>query len=212
MQSEFQSPNPYVQPANERGLLAPPEQWRASWEKLCAQHPEHDRVLEVGCSHGHWMENQFKRKAPWVYLGVDYKFKESVVTHDRILNNSDILGSILKVSAQDLTRYLKPEEFQLVVVQFPDPWPKRRSRKHRFCTQDFIQHIFQWLKPGGIFFFKTDVVDYFEDVYQMTPGVIWSSRQYDQSTLYDPELVTPFERIFMNQSLPIHALMAQKYG
>ncbi len=45
-------------------------------------------------------------------------------------------------------------------VLFPDPWPKARHNKRRIITPEFVSDVYRLVKPGGIFRFGSDIIDY----------------------------------------------------
>ncbi len=50
--------------------------------------------------------------------------------------------------------------FSRIYLLYPDPWPKRRTRKRRFVSPDNLAAIARLLKPGGRFHFASDIDDY----------------------------------------------------
>lgn len=49
-----------------------------------------------------------------------------------------------------------PESFGEIIVNFPDPWPKKRHTKHRTVDSDFLESANDLLKKNGKFRFATD--------------------------------------------------------
>jgi|JI8StandDraft_1071087.scaffolds.fasta_scaffold141753_1 tRNA (guanine-N7-)-methyltransferase len=47
-----------------------------------------------------------------------------------------------------------------ILLNFPDPWPKNKHHKNRTIQMDFLEDLFQILKPGGRFLFATDHFGY----------------------------------------------------
>jgi tRNA (guanine-N7-)-methyltransferase len=45
-------------------------------------------------------------------------------------------------------------------VDFPDPWPKRKHRKHRLVTEAFVRSAARALAPDGRVWLRTDDADY----------------------------------------------------
>lgn len=45
-------------------------------------------------------------------------------------------------------------------VLFPDPWPKARHNKRRIITEEFLADLHRLIRPGGIFRFGSDIIDY----------------------------------------------------
>jgi tRNA (guanine-N7-)-methyltransferase len=47
-----------------------------------------------------------------------------------------------------------------VYLLYPDPWPKTRHHKRRFVSPTTLAELARVIKPGGTFFFATDIEDY----------------------------------------------------
>jgi tRNA (guanine-N7-)-methyltransferase len=59
-----------------------------------------------------------------------------------------------------LTEILPARSFNTVIVNFPDPWPKRRHHKHRLVNSAFPERIAALLTPGGFIHLATDYGPY----------------------------------------------------
>jgi tRNA (guanine-N7-)-methyltransferase len=77
---------------------------------------------------------------------------------------------------------------------FPDPWPKKRHHKRRIVQLEFVELMARKLKPGGLFHFATDWLDYMEHV---------------MATLSAAKFFEPVET---NQALPRPATKFQRRG
>jgi tRNA (guanine-N7-)-methyltransferase len=47
-----------------------------------------------------------------------------------------------------------------VYLLYPDPWPKTRHHKRRFVSPTTLAELARVIRPGGTFFFATDIEDY----------------------------------------------------
>lgn len=47
-----------------------------------------------------------------------------------------------------------------VYLLYPDPWPKTRHHKRRFVSPTTLAELARVIRPGGDFFFATDIEDY----------------------------------------------------
>lgn len=71
------------------------------------------------------------------------------------------LRAIRIESAYFLGYLLPPQSLAALHVYFPDPWPKRKHRRHRLINETFAELAYQALAPGGRVYLRTDDRDYF---------------------------------------------------
>lgn len=62
--------------------------------------------------------------------------------------------------ARELLPLLPDSSIDLVEILYPDPWPKRRQRKRRIISDEFLSVLGAKLKPGAAFRFASDDDDY----------------------------------------------------
>jgi tRNA (guanine-N7-)-methyltransferase len=103
----------------------------------------------------------------------------------------------LKSDARELVRYGIPEgSVSIFHVYFPDPWPKRRHRKRRLITGEFLSLLHSRLADGGLVELATDYHDYYVQMRSavVQSGVEW--RHVDATAdrrLFDALLKTNYE-------------------
>ena len=85
-------------------------------------------------------------------------------------------------------------------VYFPDPWPKKKHRRHRLINENFPALAHAALAPGGVVYLRTDDADYFS---QMTE-VFGVSKEFSkvETPAELTEVLTDFERDFNAQGIP----------
>jgi tRNA (guanine-N7-)-methyltransferase len=84
-------------------------------------------------------------------------------------------------------------------IYFPDPWPKRKHRRHRLINERFPALARQALAPGGAVYLRTDDNDYFEQilaVFAAAPEFKSRETPEDLATL-----LTDFERDFQARGI-----------
>ncbi len=62
--------------------------------------------------------------------------------------------------ARDVMDHLPDHSLARMYVLFPDPWPKARHNKRRIITEQFLTEVVRVLRPGGDFYFASDIIDY----------------------------------------------------
>ena len=80
--------------------------------------------------------------------------------NEKALDNIKILNADIVPFLSDK---VKDDSFDLILMFYPDPWPKRKHHKRRLLQKDFINLVNQKLRPDGIFYFKTDWSHYFTE-------------------------------------------------
>src|SRR5207247_702654 len=102
-------------------------------------------------------------------------------------------------SSYFLEYLLPPHCLTALHIYFPDPWPKRKHRRHRLINERFPELAQRALLPEGTVYIRTDDRDYFE---QMT-GVFSASAAFRAAPT--PEelrgLLTDFEKQFQARGI-----------
>jgi tRNA (guanine-N7-)-methyltransferase len=98
-------------------------------------------------------------------------------------------------SAYFLEWLLPPRSANALHIYFPDPWPKKKHRKHRFINERFPELARAALAPGGVIYLRTDDADYFEQM-QAVFAADASFREVETPTEL-AGLLTDFEKEFL---------------
>ena len=79
----------------------------------------------------------------------------------------------IRIESAYFLEYLLPSHAASALhIYFPDPWPKKKHRRHRLINSRFPSLAARALKPKGCVFLRTDDADYFEqmsEVFQSSP-------------------------------------------
>jgi tRNA (guanine-N7-)-methyltransferase len=119
--------------------------------------------VEVGSGRGLFLVNAGLTCPEINFLGIEYDFKEARRAARRLqkrkLDNVRILGADAR---SVFSEYLPDTSAVAVHVYFPDPWWKRRHKKRRIFSAEFLVQAARILKPDGLLHAWTDVAEYFE--------------------------------------------------
>jgi tRNA (guanine-N7-)-methyltransferase len=107
---------------------------------------------------------------------------------------------LMRIEAGYFLQYLLPlRSVQAIHLYFPDPWPKRKQRKHRLVNDCFPELTARVLAAGGVVYLRTDDADYFAQMQE----VFADDRRFE--TVATPErlatVATDFERGFNAQGI-----------
>jgi len=82
------------------------------------------------------------------------------------LGLTNLLG--VRIESSYFLEYLLPANSAMALhVYFPDPWPKRKHRRHRLINERFPTLARQALAPGGMVYLRTDDQNYFEQMIEV---------------------------------------------
>ena len=111
----------------------------------------------------------------------------------RRLALTNLLG--VRIESSYFLEYLLPANSAMALhIYFPDPWPKRKHRRHRLINERFPTLARRALAPGGTVYLRTDDQNYFR---QMTE-VFAASAQFGavETPVELVQLRTDFEKDF----------------
>lgn len=214
--------NPYIErlPAlqslitgNPDGPLA--DQEIAHIRSLCAAVPL--VFVELGSGSGGHLIGQAQRHPDALWIGVELRFKRLVRTAEKAIERGLTNVHVVRTDGLCLDTVLLSDSIDALYVNFPDPWDKRRWKKHRLLSTESLTRIFPLLRSGAEVRFKTDHQGYFEDVLAAVSeheGFVLTavSRDLHRSHLVQENVVTEFEQLFLHQGLPIYYLSARRHS
>jgi len=71
----------------------------------------------------------------------------------------------VRIESSYFLEYLLPPHSAVALhIYFPDPWPKRKHRRHRLINERFPTVAHKALRPGGVVYLRTDDESYFEQM------------------------------------------------
>jgi tRNA (guanine-N7-)-methyltransferase len=122
-------------------------------------------ALEIGCGIGDFIAKTAADSPETNFIAIDYYNKGCDKTCRRLEKQGITNVRVLRVEAREfVAAHIPLGSLTAVFINCPDPWPKKRHRKRRLVSGDFIDFIKLYLQPGGDFFFATDFEDYGLDV------------------------------------------------
>lgn len=130
------------------------------WKDLFGN--DHPVEIDVGSGRGLFLVTAGLAHPKTNYLGIEIDYREGRRGARRVMKrkmpNVRVLGGDVRVLFDE---FVPPHSVAAVHVYFPDPWWKRRHRKRRVFTDEFVQQIATVLKPAGLAHVRTDVEEYF---------------------------------------------------
>ncbi len=156
--------------------------------------------VELGCGDASFLVEYAQRHPEHNFIGVErllgrlYKLDRK----GRRTGLTNLRG--VRIESSYFLEYLLPRHSANALhIYFPDPWPKKKHRRHRLINERFPGLARLALTPGGTVYLRTDDADYFQ---QMTE-VFGTTREFQQ--IETPSelatLLTDFEQEFRKRGI-----------
>jgi tRNA (guanine-N7-)-methyltransferase len=156
--------------------------------------------VELGCGDASFLVEFARRNPERNFIGVE-RLLGRIQKLDRKGRRAGLanLRGVRIESSYFLQFLLPPRSAAVLHVYFPDPWPKKKHRRHRLINENFPALARAALAPRGAVYLRTDDMDYFQ---QMTE-VFAASRDFQkiETPAELAELTTDFERDFNSRGI-----------
>lgn len=123
-----------------------------------AKRPLH---LDIGCARGRFILKMAQAAPEWNYLGVE--IREPLVEEANRLADEASLTNLhytfcnAMLWLDKLLDGVAEGMLQMVTIQFPDPWFKKRHAKRRMVTPELVEAVVTRLTTNGRIFVQTDI-------------------------------------------------------
>jgi tRNA (guanine-N7-)-methyltransferase len=156
--------------------------------------------VELGCGDGSFLAEYARRHPERSFIGV-----ERLLGRIRKLERKGLRAGLtnlrgVRIESSYFVEYLLPRHStQVLHVYFPDPWPKRKHRRHRLVNEHFPALAAQALAAQGIVYLRTDDADYFEQMVSVFAG----SAEFEETDTPEElsSLATDFEKDFLARGI-----------
>lgn len=156
--------------------------------------------VELGSGDGSFLVDYARLRPELNFIGVE-RLLGRIRKLDRKARRSALANvrGVRIESSYFLEYLLPPNSATSLHIYFPDPWPKRKHRRHRLVNERFPALAWQALAPGGKVYLRTDDQDYFEQmvaVFAGSPAFRLGETPEELSTV-----LTDFEKDFLSRGI-----------
>lgn len=157
--------------------------------------------VELGCGDASFLAEYARRNPQTNFIGVERLLGriQKLDKKGRRLGLTNTRG--IRIESAYLLEFLLPPNCASALhIYFPDPWPKKKHRRHRLIGERFPALARQVLTAGGIVYLRTDDADYFQQMNEVFDAAKEFERTETPASL--AEITTDFERDFNAQGIP----------
>lgn len=144
-----------------RFQLAKAEDREALLAQLGANPQQARLVLEVGFGNGQFLAPLAAINPADRFIGAEV-FQEGIAALIKRLE-PEAIGNVRIVpddARAALTHFIPPRSLDWVIVNFPDPWPKKRHHKRRIIQPGFLDLLADRMQAGALLTLATDLEEY----------------------------------------------------
>lgn len=173
----------------------------------------HDNLrLEIGVGRGDFIVQMALANPNVYFLGVEMSSMALAIAGKKVLENEIKNVLLINIDMHYLFEKIGENKFDVIYLNFSDPWPKKRQHKRRLTYPTCLNEYYKELKKDGKVIFKTDNDLLFEDsipYFEESPLEIISITR-DYAVLDNDDKMTEYEKKFRGLNTPIKRLIAIK--
>jgi len=169
---------------------------RISWSELFDN--DHPVELDIGCGRGLFLVTAAEANPGTNYLGFEIDYREGRRAAKRLqkrqMPNARVIGGDCRAVLEKL---IASSSVRAAHVYFPDPWWKKRHRRRRIFTDEFVTWLHRIVEQNGHVHSWTDVGDYFEVISGLMDhhkGFVTLPTPAERAPEHDMDYQTSFER------------------
>ena len=140
-------------------IVYEPSEMRGRWSERSGGAPLY---IEIGCGKGKFISELAAREPQNFFVAIEGNKSVMMRAMEKVRRQE--LQNVVFVPelVGDLSEWFEEGEAEGIYLNFSDPLPKNRLRKHRLTYRTRLESYFRVLKPEGTVTFKTDNTDLFD--------------------------------------------------
>lgn len=133
--------------------------------------PGRPLLLDIGCARGRFLLKMAAAETGWNFLGVE--IREPLVDEANRIGAEHGLTNLryefcnAMLVLDKLLEKLPEGLLQMVTIQFPDPWFKKKHAKRRMVNRELVETVAEKLAAGGRVFVQTDIEFLAEEMFEL---------------------------------------------
>ena len=157
--------------------------------------------VELGCGDASFLVEYARRNPAINFIGVE-RLLGRIQKLDKKGRRTGLLNTRgVRIESAYFLEYLLPKHCATALhIYFPDPWPKKKHRRHRLINPQFPDLARRSVIDQGTVYLRTDDLDYFEQMNE----VFAADKEFEkvETPAALAEVTTDFEREFNAQGIP----------
>lgn len=169
-------------------------------------------ALEIGSGKGDFILTLAKRNPDTHYVSVEVIRSVAGVLAKKIVDNKMDNILLYPVDVEFLFEAIPDGFFDVIYLNFSDPWPKKKHAKRRLTFHKFLDQYYRLLKENGKVIFKTDNTGLYEFSMEEFKNSKFINISFIDDYVFDEtnDAMTEYETKFRAEGKVIHKIIAQR--
>lgn len=169
-------------------------------------------ALEIGSGKGDFILTLAKRNPDMHYVSVEVIRSVAGVLAKKIVDNKMDNILLYPVDVEFLFEAIPDGFFDVIYLNFSDPWPKKKHAKRRLTFHKFLDQYHRLLKENGKVIFKTDNTGLYEFSMEEFKNSKFINISFIDDYVFDEtnDAMTEYETKFRAEGKVIHKIIAQR--
>lgn len=165
-------------------------------------------ILEIGSGKGEFLAKMAFRFPNYFFVGVEKNTTCAGITLKKIINNQLDNARLICDDINDVIASIKENSIEGIILNFSDPWPKKRHHKRRLTNENLILKYHEILKKDGFLNFKTDNRQLFDDSIKYFSRSPFKILKIDYDYKFDSSFdeITDYEMYYRDLNQPIYKI------
>lgn len=127
--------------------------------------------LDIGCARGRFVLKMAQVEKNWNFLGVEIREplvrEANRIAEEQKLDNLHYEFCNAMLALGKLLEKIPADILQMVSIQFPDPWFKKKHAKRRMVNAELVAAVVEKIAAGGKIFVQTDIEFLSEEMFAL---------------------------------------------
>lgn len=133
--------------------------------------PDQPLHLDIGCARGRFILRMAEAAPTWNFLGVEIREplvdEANRIAREKRLDNLHYEFCNAMLWLGKLLEKIPSGILQMVTIQFPDPWFKKKHAKRRMVNEELVATVVHKLANDGRIFVQTDIEFLAEEMFEL---------------------------------------------
>lgn len=172
-------------------------------------------ILEIAAGNAQFSLELARRHPEKNFIAIDIKSDRLYTSGKQALSEEVANIAFVRMHLYELSKVFKPSSVEAIWLTFPDPFPRKRSAKHRLSHPSFLNQYGDILQKNGELKFKTDNRELFLWSLEQLVAEEWQLKELSfdlhESDLSDEyKIKTYYEERFTALDIPTNYLAAHQ--